>query len=202
MRSILIGTLLFAGSVFLTGCANRQGVGYFHTVVVDAGHGGIDKGARGSDGSVEKTYTLDTAKRLERALRSRGYRVIMTRKNDTFIPLPTRAAISNRERGAIFVSVHYNWASRSSAEGSETYYFNAKSYPLAANIQRELARVATPSRGVKRARFHVLRNNTRPAALVEFGFVSCSSELRDIKSAGYRQRMVDAVVRGIIKSGN
>jgi N-acetylmuramoyl-L-alanine amidase len=202
MRAILCASLLCVVAAFLTGCAGSKGVGRFHTVVVDAGHGGIDKGARGVDGSVEKTYALDTAKRIERGLRSRGFRVIMTRKGDYFVPLPTRAAISNRERGAIFVSVHYNWARRSSAEGSETYYYNAKSYPLAANIQKELGRIATPSRGVKRARFHVLRNNTRPAVLVEFGFVSCASELRDIRSSRYRQRMADAVVRGIIKSGN
>lgn len=183
----------------LSGCASPGGVGRFRTVVVDAGHGGIDRGARAVDGSLEKTYALDTAKRVEKGLRARGYRVIMTRKGDYFVPLPTRAAVSNRNRGAVFVSIHYNWARRSGASGTETYYYNSKSYPLAANIQRELSKIST-NRGVKKARFHVLRNNTRPAALVELGFVSNPAELQRIKSAAYRQRLADAVVRGIINS--
>lgn len=199
MRGFVSSAILAIAIVFLTGCASPGGVGRFRTVVVDAGHGGIDKGARGIDGSFEKKYTLDTAKRVERGLKRNGYRVVMTRKGDYFVPLPTRAAISNRQRGAVFVSIHYNWARNSSANGAETYYYNARSYPLAANIQRELSRVSG-NRGVKRARFHVLRNNARPAALVECGFLSSSYEARKIRSGSYRQRLADAIVRGIVRS--
>ena len=199
MRGIFGAVILAITVVFLPGCAGPGGVGRFRTVVVDAGHGGIDKGARGIDGSLEKKYTLDTAKRVERGLRRQGYNVVMTRKGDYFIPLPTRAAISNRRRGAAFVSIHYNWARRSSAYGTETYYYNSRSYPLAANIQRELSRISS-NRGVKRARFHVLRNNARPAALVECGFLSNSYEARKIRSSSYRQRLADAIVRGVVKS--
>lgn len=199
MRGIFSAAILAIAVVFLTGCASSSGVGRFRTVVVDAGHGGIDKGARGVDGSFEKKYALDTAKRVERGLKRNGYRVVMTRKGDYFIPLPTRAAISNRRRGAVFVSIHYNWARNYSASGTETYYYNARSYPLAANIQRELSRVSG-NRGVKRARFHVLRNNARPAALVECGFLSSSYEARKIRSGSYRQRLADAIVRGIVRS--
>jgi N-acetylmuramoyl-L-alanine amidase len=203
MRPVLCAILTCSLVVFLSGCASSPyGVGRFGTVVVDAGHGGLDRGARGMDGrSVEKVYALDTAKRIERGLRARGYRVVMTRRRDYFVPLPSRVATSNRQRGAVFVSVHYNWTGRSSVSGTETYYYNSRSYPLAANIQREVDRVApTPNRGVKRSRFHVLRNNARPAALVELGFMSNPRELRLIKSASYRQRLADAVVRGIVKS--
>lgn len=200
---LLTGAILAAICVFgLSGCAtNPYGVGRFGTVVLDAGHGGIDRGAKAVDGSLEKQYTLDTAKRIERGLQARGYRVIMTRKGDYFVPLPTRAAVSNRQSGAVFVSVHYNWSKRRNASGVETYHFNARSYPLAANIQNEVSRVTpSPDRGVKRARFHVLRNNTRPATLVELGFLSSPQELRLIRSSGYRQKLADAVVRGIVKS--
>ena len=199
MRGIISSAVVAIGLIFLTGCASPGGVGRFRTVVVDAGHGGIDKGARGIDGSFEKKYTLDTAKRVERGLKRNGYRVVMTRKGDYFVPLPTRAAISNRQRGAVFVSIHYNWARNSSASGTETSSYNARSYPLAANIQRELSRVSG-NRGVKRARFHVLRNNARPAALVECGFLSSPYEARKIRSGGYRQRLADAIVRGIVRS--
>lgn len=186
----------------LAGCATSPyGVGRFQTVVVDAGHGGIDRGARAVDGSTEKYYALDTAKRIQRGLQARGYRVIMTRTGDYFVPLPTRAQVSNRQSGAVFVSVHYNWSRRRDAAGVETYHYNQRSYPLARNIQRELDRAApTPDRGVKRARFHVLRNNTKPAVLVELGFVSNPRELKLIKSSSYRQKLADAVVRGIVNS--
>lgn len=196
LRLLLLGFLAAA----LTGCAsNPYGVGRFNTVVVDAGHGGLDRGARGRDGSVEKFYTLDTAKRVERGLRSKGFHVIMTRTGDYFVPLPTRAAISNRTRNSVFVSVHYNYSPRTGAYGTETYYFNSRSYPLAANIQRELSRMSS-NRGVKRARFHVLRNNMKPAALVELGFVSNPGELSRIRSAAYRQKLADAIVRGVAAS--
>lgn len=187
-------------AALLTGCASSPyGVGRFGTVVVDAGHGGIDKGARGEYRTVEKSLTLDTAKRVERGLRARGFRVVMTRSGDYFVPLPQRAAISNRQWNAIFVSIHYNDAPRSAPNGTETYHFNSRSYPLAANIQRELSRFSN-NRGVKRARFHVLRNNTRPAALVECGFLSSPYEARRIRSSGYRQRIADAIVRGVANS--
>lgn len=200
MHRVLLPALVVLAAFFFTGCASSpKGVGRFTTVVIDAGHGGIDNGARARDRSVEKKYALDTAKRIEKGLKARGYRVVMTRKGDYFVPLPTRAAISNRQRGAIFVSVHYNWARRASAQGTETFYYSGKSYPLAANIQRELARIS-PSRGVKKARFHVLRNNVRPAVLVEGGFLSNAQDLRRIKSSAYRQRVADAVVRGIVNS--
>ena len=199
MRSLFCAALLSATVVFLTGCASTSGVGRFHTVVLDAGHGGIDRGAKGVDGSTEKKYALDTAKRVERGLRRAGYRVVMTRKGDYFITLPSRVAISNRQRGAIFVSIHYNWASRSGASGTETYYYNSRSYPLAANIQRELAHFSG-NRGVKRARFHVLRNNLRPSALVECGFLSNSGDARKVRSSSHRQRLADAIVRGIVRS--
>jgi N-acetylmuramoyl-L-alanine amidase len=187
-------------ALLLAGCAGSPyGVGRFGTVVVDAGHGGIDRGARGAYNTVEKQLALDTAKRVERGLRARGFRVIMTRRGDYFVPLPQRAAISNRQWNAIFVSVHYNHAPRSAPNGTETYHFSARSYPLAANIQRELAKFTT-NRGVKRARFHVLRNNAKPAVLVECGFLSSPYEARKIRSSGYRQRIADAIVRGVANS--
>lgn len=202
MRPTMCAAVAVLAAIVLSGCAAPQGVGRFRTVVVDAGHGGIDRGARGVDGrSLEKSYALDTAKRIERGLRARGYRVVMTRRGDYFVSLPARVQISNRQRGAVFVSIHYNWARNSGASGTETFHYSARSYPLAANIQREISRVApTPNRGVKRARFHVLRNNARPAVLVELGFMSSPRELRLVKSARHRQRLADAVVRGIINS--
>jgi len=191
-----------AAAILLTGCTSPMGVGRFTTVVLDAGHGGLDRGALAVDRrSLEKDFALDTAKRVERGLRRRGYRVVMTRKSDYFVTLPGRVAKAKRERNAVFVSIHYNSARRRAATGTETFYYNSRSYPLAANIQRELARAtSSPNRGVKRARYHVLRENTKPAALVELGFISNRKELKRIRSRFYRQRLADAVVKGIAKS--
>ena len=191
-----------AAAILLTGCTSPMGVGRFTTVVLDAGHGGLDRGALAVDRrSLEKDFALDTAKRVERGLRRRGYRVVMTRKSDYFVTLPGRVAKAKRERNAVFVSIHYNSARRRAATGTETFYYNSRSDPLAANIQRELARAtSSPNRGVKRARYHVLRENTKPAALVELGFISNRKELKRIRSRFYRQRLADAVVKGIAKS--
>src|SRR5262245_25700227 len=101
----------FAALLFLSACESMDsygpGAGHFHTVVVDAGHGAYDRGARAVSGQPEKLLTLDTAQRLAKILRGKGFHVIETRPQETFIPLGTRAAISNAANGAIFVSIHY-----------------------------------------------------------------------------------------------
>ena len=165
----------------------------FSRVVIDPGHGGDDRGGR--TGKVyEKHLALDTALRLEHYLLASGYRVTMTRKSDTFISLSRRAAIGNRYRGSIFVSLHYNYTWKRSVSGLETYYYSAKSRPLAEAIQDGmLRRVKASNRGVKFGRYHVLRASRNPAVLVECGFVSNYRERSRMKKGPYR----DAVARGI-----
>jgi N-acetylmuramoyl-L-alanine amidase len=180
-------------------CAGCSGTGAFGTVVVDAGHGGWDKGGISRFGMNEKDLALDTAKRLKAALQWRGYSVIMTRTNDSFIPLDTRVEISNRTFNAIFVSVHYNWDKGSSGHGVETYYCSPRSQRLAASVQKNLARAyPTLYRGVKNGCWiRVLRKNLKPAILVECGFVSNYSENSILQKAAGRQRIADAIARGI-----
>ena len=95
-------------------------------IVVDAGHGGKDYGAKGHNGLKEKEVNLAIALRLEKILKSRyKYRVILTRKNDTFISLPGRGEIANDNNADVFVSVHANAAPRRGAHGIETYYLGS-----------------------------------------------------------------------------
>jgi N-acetylmuramoyl-L-alanine amidase len=195
----LAGALLFA----LGGCgggAFGPGSGSFNTVILDAGHGAHDRGARARFGKNEKDLCLDTALRMKPLLERAGFRVVMTRDRDVFIPLSRRTSISNRQRNAIFVSIHYNWARRTGAKGFETFYYTSKSRRLAGNIQQEILR-AYPSlnRGVKNARFYVLRNNSKPAVLVELGFLSNPDDNTQVQKAHVRQRLAEAVVRGIIE---
>ncbi len=192
--------LLLLATIF-AGCASpyRQGAGDFSTVIVDAGHGGFDRGGRPVSGAPEKVIALDTAKRLAKVLRSKGFRVIETRTSDAFVPLGARTAVSNRMGNSIFVSVHYNWAPRRGARGIEIYYFSPRSWRLASNILRQTTRAyPTENRGVKRARFYVLRMNRRPAVLCELGFVSNPQDNRYLQNRTYRQRLAERIADGIV----
>jgi N-acetylmuramoyl-L-alanine amidase len=170
------------------------------TVVLDAGHGGHDRGGVPGDPYSEKIYTLDVARRIRARLNEAGYHVVMTRSDDTFIGLNQRCAIANSQRGAIFVSVHFNSAPREGADGIETYYYSGKSAGLAASIHARLVRAAgTEDRHVRTRGYYVLRNNRLPAVLCECGFLTNRGEGRRIAtSAAHRQRLADAIAEGIM----
>jgi N-acetylmuramoyl-L-alanine amidase len=199
-RLLLLAALLASTALGLVGCAGTLGAGSFGTVVIDAGHGGHDQGGRAIRGANEKDLVLDMAKRLKKALEWKGFRVVMTRSTDVFIPLDNRVAISNRTYNSIFVSVHVNWDRRRSGHGVETFYCSPRSYRLAANVQRQLAGAyRTSNRGVKRGCWiRVLRKNSRPAILVETGFDSNPGDNAVLQSASGRQRIADAIAKGII----
>jgi N-acetylmuramoyl-L-alanine amidase len=142
---------------------------------------------------------LDTARRVARILRARGFRVIETRTSDYFVTLGRRVEIANRTPGAIFVSIHYNYARRVAARGLEVFYYSPRSRRLAANILREMLRsYPTENRGVKRGRYYVLRNNRRPAVLCELGFLTNPADNRYVQSSWYRQRLAERIAAGIV----
>jgi N-acetylmuramoyl-L-alanine amidase len=94
----------------------------FDVVVIDAGHGGEDHGARGSGGLSEKEVALDVTLRLAERLRERGLAVVLTREGDVFVPLEGRTAVANDARGDLFISIHANAARSNSPRGIETYF--------------------------------------------------------------------------------
>ena len=195
-RVFLLAGLLTAWSIPPVRAYGPQG---FNIVVIDAGHGGIDRGGGPGQSIPEKPYTLDTAKRLERELQRRGFRTVMTRREDVFVPLPVRTGVANAFRGAIFVSVHYNSAPRSEAHGYETYYYGANSFGLATRLHRaQLATLDTENRFVRRRGFFVLRRTEIPAVLLEGGFLTNPSESRIILSPSYRQRWAENVASAIL----
>jgi N-acetylmuramoyl-L-alanine amidase len=174
--------------------------GQSRTIVVDAGHGGHDRGGVPGQRIGEKGMTLDVAQRLRGILQSQGYRVIMTRNSDVFIPLPTRVAIANSNRGATFVSVHFNSSRRAGANGVETYYYRSDSASLAASIHRNVvAGAPTENRGIRRRGFYVLRRTAIPSVLVECGFLTNPTEGRLAQSATYRQQLAERIARGIAR---
>lgn len=182
--------------VFLAGMLGAEAAN-FRTVVIDAGHGGHDKG--GQWGLVyEKHLALDTAVRLEGHLRNMGYRTVMTRRSDYFITLPQRVAIGNRHRNSIFVSIHYNYTWKRNVSGLETFYHSSESRKLAHYVQQGmLRRVRGVDRGAKFARYYVIRHAKNPAILVEGGFVSNSKERDRLKSGWYREAIARGVADGI-----
>ena len=169
------------------------------TVVIDAGHGGHDRGGVPGDRYAEKTYTLDVARRLEARLREAGYRTVMTRRGDYFVGLGQRCAVANSQRNAIFVSIHFNSAPREGANGIETYYYSRRSAGLAAAVHSRLVRAtSTEDRRLRVRGFYVIRNTRVPAVLAECGFLSNRSEGRLIAgSPAYRQRLADALASAI-----
>jgi N-acetylmuramoyl-L-alanine amidase len=188
-------TLALAGSFIATAAESSQPS---TVVVIDAGHGGFDRGGIPGQRVPEKTMTLDVAQRLKAVLTAYGYPVVMTRDSDVFVPLGTRVAIANSYRDAIFVCIHFNAARRGSANGIETYFYSSQSLPLASAIHYYVAGGApTPNRGVRRRGFYVLRKTTIPAVLVECGFLTNATEANYAQSSAYQQKLAEEIGRGI-----
>jgi N-acetylmuramoyl-L-alanine amidase len=169
------------------------------TVVIDAGHGGHDRGGGPGQRIPEKPYTLDVAQRLRRILSDAGYRTVMTRDGDYFVGLGQRCAVGNSQRDSILISIHFNSAPREGANGIETYYYSSRAGKLAAAVHREVLRVSgTEDRRVRRRAFYVIRRTRSPAILCELGFLTNRSEAKRITgSEAYRQQLAEAVARGI-----
>lgn len=199
-----------------------RGASPIRTVVIDAGHGGYDRGATSVYGC-EANFALDTSLRLRELLLRRGFHVEMTRSTDVFIPLEERAAFANRFRDGIFVCIHFN-AGSDFGTGIETYTLAPRFVPstgddsptasclqpCAGNVEDPenmalatashaalLSRLPMVDRGIKRARFCVLRLTTIPAVLIEGGFVSNVQEAARIATPAYRQAEAEAIALAI-----
>ncbi len=169
-------------------------------VIIDPGHGGRDPGAIGIGGLQEKGIVLDISRQVASYLQQQGVAVRMTRSDDRFISLQGRTAFANRTNAAAFVSIHANAISlsRPDVNGVETYY--ASNRALSDSIHRSI-RQAFPEqrdRGVKRARFFVIRRTRMPASLVEVGFVTGNQDSVWLRDPRWRSRMAWAIARGIL----
>lgn len=205
MKRILTHLLLLALLFTLASCAGGGGARRkntsrtFDTVVVDAGHGGKDPGAR-RYGPAEKVVALDVAQRLNRKLRESKFRTVMTRSSDVFIPLDRRVGIGNSEENSIFVSIHFNHARRRGIQGFETYYASPYAQSLAQRIQGKLLTMPNArNRGVRTANFRVVKNAVYPSVLVECGFLSNRAEAGRARIAAYREMLADKIAEAIVE---
>ena len=200
--ALLLGSLVGCSTTrtILGGGGAKNTSKTFSIVVVDAGHGGKDSGAYRRSGPPEKMATLDVAKRLDRKLHESQIKTVMTRSTDVFIPLDERVAIENRQKNAIFVSVHFNDSRRRGIHGFETYYHSPASRELAERIQTKLMEIPhSANRGVHTANFRVLRNAVYPAVLVECGFLSNRMEGGEARDDEYRELLADKIAEAVVE---
>ena len=196
-------------------------------VVLDAGHGGTDPGTTGGNGCEEKRFTLDIVRRIRQKLRQSQIDVVMTRDRDVYMSLEERCWRTEKTGGDVFVSIHLNASRDRAISGVETYIVPAPGYPTTAEAERHLTssragqcpgnkfdgpnavlaqflqkglltHTSAPDRGIRRARFYVIRNARCPAALVECGFLSNGREAARIADPDYRDRIAEGVGRGIL----
>jgi len=192
------------------------------TVILDAGHGGHDKGARSIYGN-EKDYTLDVVRRCKAILEQQGYKVYLSRSGDYFVSLDDRSAFANQFSNAMFISVHFN-SGQSLASGLEVFTLAPRGVPSMASDgprmsdlveckgnKRDAENMALATathaamvgrsrlfdRGIKRARFVVIRDIGIPGVLIEGGFLSNSHDAKLIASAQYRQLMAFSIAMAV-----
>ena len=166
--------------------------------VIDAGHGGKDTGAIGSN-VYEKTLTLATAKQVEQQLHAKGATVTLTRTDDTFIPLDERVKISNSTDTDVFISLHYNAFEDQSVRGIYTFYYNGvENEKLANSVQKSLINyVNFTDRGTKQADYQVLKDNKQPALLIELGFISNPEEQKIVQNDSFQEKAAKGIVAGL-----
>jgi N-acetylmuramoyl-L-alanine amidase len=196
------------------------------TICLDPGHGGKDPGNK-EGREQEKKYTLLLAQELKATLTKAGFQVVLTRSGDTYPELNDRPEFARKRGADVFLSLHFNSADSAAAksvQGVEVYCLtpthaastnvrgattdtgasagnrlDAKNALLAFQIQRAIVRtVGAEDRGVRRARFVVLRLAEMPAVLVEAGFMTHPTESKKIYSAAYRQQMAQAITTGLL----
>jgi len=193
------------------------------TICLDPGHGGKDPGNQ--DGrQQEKKYTLALALEVQKRLKEAGFKVVLTRSSDTYTELTERSEKANEGPADLFVSLHFNALAGSSARGPETYCLtpahasstnaqgegtsngnfpgnknNDRNVYLAWQIQKSLiTSLEMEDRGVKHARFAVLRGIEMPGVLIESGFMTYPDEAKKLYDKGFREKLAQAIVDGIL----
>ena len=172
----------------------------YYKVFIDPGHGGVDNGAV-QNGVLEDEINLQISKKIEAKLKAKGVEVKMSRYDDTYLSLTDRTYMANKEGSDVFVSIHQNSATNSSAKGIETYYYSTRqdSKELATDIQNDLIQATNATdRGVKTANYAVIKTASMSSSLVECGFISNPTEAQNLSSSSYQDKVAEGIVNGIM----
>ena len=170
-------------------------------VMIDPGHGGKDPGAVGIGGLKEKDVILPISKKVAEILRKNGVNAVLTRNSDFFVSLKGRVNMAERRNADLFVSIHANsmGLSRPDINGLEVYYYNSGKR-LADTVRKDITRkVKIRDRGIRRARFYVLRKTSMPAILVETGYVTGREDAVKLKQGWFRNQMAEGIADGILR---
>ncbi|MEO8893968.1 MAG: N-acetylmuramoyl-L-alanine amidase, partial [Coleofasciculaceae cyanobacterium] len=172
-------------------------------VMVDPGHGGPDPGAIGIGGLQEKVIVMSIAQQVASLLDQQGVQAVLTRTGDYDFDLEPRVAMAERMNANLFVSIHANSIdlSRPDINGLETYYYSSPSSGrLAQTIHNSILQgVDIQDRGIRTARFYVLRRTTMPSVLIEVGFVTGREDAVKLSNPTYQSQMAQAIARGILQ---
>lgn len=185
---------------------------YKYTVIVDAGHGGIDPGKIGVNGVYEMDINLSIAYKLSDILEEKGIKVVMTRKDDNGLyndedsnkkmqDMENRVRIINESDAKAVISIHQNSFTQESAHGAQVFYHNlsAKGELLAGCIQNELYKIDdTNSRKINSdADYYILRKSNPVAVIVECGFLSNNKEAELLSDGAYQEKIAKAIAEGV-----
>lgn len=171
-------------------------------IVVDAGHGGHDKGTSSQRGTDEKDLTLRTAHLLVDKLEAAGATVIMTRESDQFVALRNRTQLKLTNGADAMISLHYDANLDSSVRGHTTFYYHEDQLQLAQAINQELAGLPTTDRGVQKGNFQIVRDGGHQTVLLELGFLTNSAEEQLILTSQYQERTAQAIYSGLLNYFN
>ncbi|MCE5089860.1 N-acetylmuramoyl-L-alanine amidase [Staphylococcus devriesei] len=164
-------------------------------IVLDPGHGGNDQGASSntSKKSLEKNYTLKTAKELKKALEKTGAKVKLTRSDDSYVSLEDR-----KQDGDAFISIHNDALDSPNANGATVYWFKDNQETLAETLSASIEKKSLLSnKGARQENFQVLRQTNKPAVLLELGYISNPTDEVMITDQLHRQVVEEAVVDGL-----
>lgn len=167
-------------------------------IVLDPGHGGEDVGAlNGNTSLIEKELNLKTAHKLKQKLEEKGAQVIMTRETDQWVELTDRPKMSNENLADVFISIHYDASTESTWNGTSTYYFHEGDYDLANAINTQLKNLGMDNRGTEYGNFQVLRENQRPALLLELGFMTNPKDVKTILNKDFNDKASQEIIIGL-----
>ncbi|MCQ2739243.1 MAG: N-acetylmuramoyl-L-alanine amidase [bacterium] len=169
-------------------------------IVLDAGHGGSDYGAI-REGINEKDITFDVTMRVASLLKSKGYKVALTRTQDSYVSLEDRTIFTENENPEVFVSIHVNSTVSTDPNGIETHWYHEQSKPLAEIIQKHFTKEIPDAkdRGLFKSMFYVINHTTAPAVLCEIGFLSNEAERNKLLTNERKQKTANAIADGIIE---
>ncbi|MEH7354232.1 SH3 domain-containing protein [Neobacillus drentensis] len=170
------------------------------TIVLDPGHGGGDNGTTGSNGTLEKNLTLRTARLLYDKLSAAGANVYLTRSNDSFITLPSRVSAAQFKDADAFISLHYDSNIDRSVRGMTGFYYHLYQKSLAETLYAStIGQTKLIDRGVRIGDFHVIRENSKKAVLLELGYLSNPEEEMTLNSSTFQENAASGLYNGLAR---